>query len=81
MQVQLGDFPSDIHGEVYKLREEMMKCLQRSCTSETGANVLRAVIKFSITKLKEADTERAAFIEKRDYVAPVEAPADEAPAE
>jgi len=60
MQIQVIDFPSDIYGETYKLREEMTKCLQRAATSDTGAAVLSEVIKFSIGKLKQANAERAA---------------------
>lgn len=70
MQLTIGDFPSDIHGETYNLRPELLKCLQRACTSETGSKVLKDVVKFSISKLKEADLELAEYVAKRDYVEP-----------
>lgn len=71
MQIQEQDFPSDIHGETYNLRAELTRCLQRACTSESGAAVLKDVIKFTITKLKVAEQELAAFIKKRDQPAEV----------
>lgn len=60
MQIQVQDFPSDNLGETYNVRAELTKCLQRSCVSESGAAIFREIMKFSISKLKEADAERNA---------------------
>lgn len=60
MQIQVQDFPTDALGETYNVRTELTKCLQRAATSETGAKVFADILKFTITKLKQADTERAA---------------------
>jgi hypothetical protein len=80
MQLQIVDFPSDPAGEVYKVREEIQKCLQRACTSETGMKVFKEVVKFTLTKLKEADVELLEHIKVRDYVEP-EPEAEVAPEE
>lgn len=78
MQIQVQDFPSDPHGETYNVRAELTKCLQRACTSDSGAKVLSDVIKFSIGKLKEADSIRAAAAKlAADEAAQADVPAAE----
>ena len=83
MQLRDVDFPSDPAGETYNVRAEIQKCLQRACTSETGMKTFKEVVKFTLTKLKEADAELAEYIKVRDYVEPevVAEAADEEPAE
>lgn len=66
MHISVGDFPSDIHGETYNLRSELTRCLQRSCTSESGLKLLKDILKFSISKLKVAEEALAEHIKIRD---------------
>lgn len=60
MNIQVHDFPSDPIGETYGVRGELAKCLQRAAISATGLATFKAVLSFTIGKIKEIEAAQAA---------------------